>query len=464
MHHQKLSFHSSLNNITHNNGLMNDFLKLKRDKSKENNLIKCPRCDKEYKSITAQKAHIVRKHKDEVEYHKKFKFINTTDIQSMINNNITHVNPNKNYDLAPFFGNLHKIEDFIKVIQSTKRKREVNFTDKNKSVDEFFSISKILQAVFIIIYNGDKNKLTFQDIIDNKSSLSENSTWTEAHKINKPPSKVSCLTSFIFIQYKNSYSYKDIPLLNLIHSHIIENKLMVRNSSISIDYALVLFFYFNMTKLNSAYLMFLLKILCLLREFINLKYYIKYHKTNYTSCFSSIILPNLCFEFLQLLSKDMIIDGIDNLDIKMLNEKLRVESKFLDENNTSLPFNEKENELEKKNFTCRIVNINKFFKIIKSNKRKRTSNGLDQSLQDSLMQSNEKTDHKLSLSETINNPKDLLGSLTSESTKSSIIKEFKEVFLFIDFFCVWLNKNNYSNIQLGSTMDKNKKREEENIT
>ena len=242
-------------------------------------------------------------------------------------------------------------------------------------------------------------------------------------------------------------------ILNQLNNKLVLKKLSFNfNSTYSIDDVILGFFDFNISLINNNYLQFLLNLLCLLREFINLRYYLLYDKKHYCSFFSAEILPKLCFEFLEYLNKNVSeyeSKQIIPLDRDLLSEKLRID-RFAIPNKVSTNI-VNHNKDKGENL---VSNSAKFIEVTKPKIRKsRISNGLSQQINSNSVSSNQfnlnQEDIVMnSLTVTTSSKKASLLSMSSNS--KSAIKEFKEVFFFIDFFCLWLNKNNHSSLILGA--------------
>ena len=463
--------------IEHDYASSYSFIKKKRatnDSEDKANKFDCQRCSRTYRSISALKTHIKLKHKDEVILHKKFKIPQhpkkdeSKELKSIFilksqtlhfddrNDNFHLSKELKNFehDNTPF-NNLNKVEDYIKVIESTHYKKKIyNFQESKQN--EINSVSKklsdIIHNTYNIIYKCDD--LT-KPYIENFENLVENeeSSWNEYYSpIKNNKIVINSISQYIQSTYSTVNSYENIMILNKLNSKLVLKKLSLGfNSIYTIDDVIIGFFDFNISLINPNYLQFLLNLQCLLREFINLRYYLLYDKRHYCSFFSAEILPKLCFEFLEYLNKS--VSEYDSkqiipLDKDLLSEKLRIDrfvipSKVL---TNLVNYNKDKGE-------SLIRNSSKFIEVTKPKIRKsRISNGLSQQINSSVSSNNFNLNHddiiRNSISITTSSKKASLLSMSSNS--KSAIKEFKEVFFFIDFFCLWLNKNNHSSMILGA--------------
>lgn len=294
----------------------------------------CPRCNNIYKSVSALNFHIKKKHEKEVIINEKTSSIpiekDEVSYKEIVifEENTVKINEERRY-----LSNINQIlkkklkdfNDYMNIIENSERK--IEFHSK-------FELKDIVKETLSCIYNQRLNILSIlnKEKVPKEKQISEwNDSILKVDFLLVPPKieRITSLIEFISIKYTSLSSLKDISLLNQIYERNILNILNISSFDLSIDDALYRFFYLNLNLLNKIYLKFLLNLLCLFREYINMKFYLKYEKLNYTSYFSIEILSVLIWEFLCFLG---IIENesynenifMNNKDILIINDMLKI--------------------------------------------------------------------------------------------------------------------------------------------
>lgn len=395
----------------------------------------CGICSLSYSSKQALSGHIRTKH--------SLKILTKTEKKFETNQNSfdrIHCNDNEMISSSNLnFLKLRRYEDYLDLLKKSERCIPIkDYFDPNYDslVDQIIeeAFKELYSNQIKIHHNIQKRKKRRQDSQDWSTSLKNLLITTISN-----PSNFSIL-SYISHAYIYVLSSDSINFFRTLKSYKLKqegSEIKKIVSTYTIDDVLSLFFIFNKQLLNQYYLFFLLKIVCTLREFINLKYFLLYEKHNYTENFSAEALPTIALDFfLNIIDlkdwvgiiKDQAEHTIftNHSDLDQIDKILRLEKKPIFFKLTNLATN----------LTSIIKDYNKFLEMTKPRIR---STGRKSAY--SLSVDSSKMNNKSNKTEN-----SIYNQIRAHlSTRDSFkVRDTKEIFFMLDYLCLWINKNGYS--------------------
>lgn len=216
-------------------------------------------------------------------------------------------------------------------------------------------------------------------------------------------------------------------------------------SSYSIDDVLQAYIKFHTKRFNQHFLLFMLKVVCLLREFINLRQYLHYNKHKYTEKFSPDVIPKFSFEFF--------IHLLDDNETSLVKSQFRSQIFASQEDNNDLDsilrFEKKEkiffikppnSSLENK--TELVLNFDLFMNVVKPRLKKGERKSPHHIISAAPKDVKEEVADPINKNEENDSPFIQLRKELS-SSGSFRIRHIREIFFVLDHLCLWLNKYNY---------------------
>lgn len=398
-------------------------------------MFNCDVCGRKYGSKQALTTHSRTKHNPQ-----GFSKTKSGDSNSFGNENIETLktNPTQSDCLNKDFLKLKRLEDYQVFIKKDEKNK---ISTLGCLVDHSSIFNQIAEDLYQEVYGRSKKYCLDAGI---KNDFNNSGNWsniiTHLGSAAVSNSHKFSLLEFIGGAYLNTSSSVDVSVIAGMKNGIkIEQDAISKiTGCCSIDDAIVNFYFYNKLKLSHGNLLFVMRVLCLLREFINLRFYLIYGTLGYSSSFSPEVLPQMAFQFFcHLLVDDLFTEikceiesflFLNQSDYQIIKDILKQDKRMIFQK--SLPDQD-----------ALIGNYSRFMEIVKPRviKAGRKSSIPISSTSEQTKQSNEEESSEKEKASLHNR----LRTLLTINTKFSF-RDLKEVFFTLDYFCLWMNKNNYS--------------------